>query len=251
MKTFLSLLLLTVSSLMAPVIASAESPDSGFFLSGAGSVQIFTGTGTWDGIDFNMQEPLSTDSPVGFSWTDRLVLGVKPMVGYRLNSRFSVQLGMGLNIAKSSQQTYSELVGYQYYEQGYSAEWQQRMTEALLVMHTESNLNFYGFVGVERADIKMRVTLYEGGESYNGWGDLVSTGESRIEEDNIWALGFLIGGGVEFPSGTDNSAVFMSAQYSVTKTDDTLFGTPDFKVDVGGLTALIGIKWFPFHKSSP
>ena len=38
----------------------------------------------------------------------------------------------------------------------------------------------------------------------------------------------------------------MTAQYSFAKTGDTFFGTPDFDVNVGGLSFLVGLKWFPF-----
>ncbi len=229
--------------------AWAGGPESGFFIGGGGFIQWIKGTGTWGEYDFQIDTPLSVEegAPVGFAWNDKVLLGFKPMVGYRLNRQMELQVGYGLNITKSSQQSDIQYDTYYTYEQGFSLSWQQRSLEIIGVYYPDRDMGYFFYAGFDMTSLKAEFTFFEGVEYEDFNGNLVSEVTSTKESDSIGATGFIFGGGIEFPSDS-NWAVFASAQYSTAKTDDIFFGTEDFKVGVGGLSFMIGVKWFPFNK---
>lgn len=234
----------------AATVAVAGGPDSGFYLGGGTSFTLLTGTGTWDGYEFDIVRTLSTEGggPLGLAWSDRLMLGLKPMIGYRFQPALAVQVGYGLNIAKSSQQSYGESNGVAYYEQGMSVEWRQRDLEILGVYQSQGNLQLALFGGLDLVSIKTDIMLYEGVEYQGTDGEMSSLFDYEDNTDKASATGFIVGAGVEFPSANGKTEVFVSAQYSSAKTAKTFFGTEDFKVDVGGVSFMAGMRWFPFGK---
>ena len=245
----LGLLIVFLTAIGGAATAWAGGPDSGFFIGAGGYFQFIKGTGTWDEYDFEIDTPLSVEegSTVGFAWTDKILLGIKPMVGYRLNRQFELQVGYGLNITKSSQQSDTTFDTYSTYEQGFSLAWQQRSLEMIGVFYPDSDMGYFFYAGFDMTRIKADFTFFEGIEYQDFNGNPVSEITSTDESDSIDATGFIFGGGIEFASD-NNRAVFVSAQYSTAQTDDVFFGTEDYKVGVGGLTVLLGVKWFPFDK---
>jgi hypothetical protein len=232
------------------VTAWAESPEPGIYIGGAAGIQLVPGTGTWAEYDFKIDNPLSVedDGAVGFAWTDKFLLGIKPLMGYRINSTLALQVGYGLNIPKSSQQTTTQSDGFTSYEQGFSMEWKQRSLEVLGVFHPDSDLGYFLFAGLDLTKIEAKVILYEGLEYEDYYGNLVADAQAQEAIDKISTTGAIFGGGLEFPSEDNNRVVYFSAQYSTAKTNDTFFGTEDFKVLVGGLSFTVGVKWYPFNK---
>ncbi|PID79954.1 hypothetical protein CSB20_08635, partial [bacterium DOLZORAL124_64_63] len=85
-----------------------------------------------------------------------------------------------------------------------------------------------------------------GSEYHDPFGNTLFEGDSEIHTDKISALGFIIGVGFEFPTGGNNRVIYVAAQYEAATTHDTFHGTEDFHVNVGGFTAMLGIKYFPF-----
>ncbi len=228
--------------------AQAESEQTGFFLGGAGGFQWFSGSGTWNGFDFEIDQPLSGEdgSPIGLSWDNRALLGIKPMAGYRFNRSFAVQVGYNLNIPKSSQQTYSETDGIVTYEQGMTVEWTQRNVEVLGIYYPDAELGYYFFGGLDLARAETKITLFENADYIDNVGDSISAGDFEVLSDHITATGFILGAGVEFASDSNKRVAFASVQYSRSMTDGAFFGTDDFKVDMGGISLVAGIKWYPF-----
>ena len=248
MKTF-GFWVVLVAVIGGASFAGAESPESGFFMGGGAHIQWIKGSGTWAEYDFEITNPLSVDSgdPVGFSWTDKVLLGLKPMVGYRLNRQFEMQVAYGLNITKSSQQSDTRYDGFTTYEQGFSLAWEQRSVEILGVYFPSPDQRYFFYGGLDLTHIKTDFTLYEGVGYEDYFGNPVSEVAAEKESDSISATGFIIGAGIEFPSD-GNLAVFASAQYSTAKTDDAFFETEDFKVGVGGIAFMLGVKWFAFQQ---
>jgi len=232
------------------VPAAAGGPDTGFFLGGGAHLTWIDGGGTWDTYDFRIDQPLSDENgnTLGLNWTDHVILGLKPMIGYRVSRGVTFQISTSLNIAKSSQQQYSEAYGAAYYESGMNVEWKQRDTEILAVFHTDSNLGFFYYAGVDLVAVTTDILLYEGVEYSDVIGDLISSIDYQDNSDSISATGLVVGAGVEIPSGSRTTSAFLSAQYSYARTDDTFFGTEGFKVDVGGFSFMAGVKWFPFAR---
>ncbi len=239
--------------LMAMVVSAApswaEGPE-GFFVGGGANLLYVAASGTWSEYDFSVREPLSTEDggPVGLSWTDKMLLGVKPVAGYKFNEFFALQVGCGLNIPKTSQQQTSESNGVIYYEQGLNIEWQQSNFEVLGIIYPNTELGYYFFGGFDMTWVDTQVTLYENAEYPDANGNTLIGGVYQIENDKVASAGFILGAGLEFASENRNTVVYVSGQYSRSMTDDTFFGTEDFKVDVGGLALMVGLKWYPFSQ---
>ena len=239
--------LLTIFVLMLGSAAQAESPDSGFYIGGGGFLTWVDGTGTWSGTDFSIDQPLdNTAETLGFNWTDRLILGIKPLVGWRISPGFALQAGYALNIAKSSNQSVADTDLGSTYEAGFTSEWGQRNLEIFAVIHPNPDLGYFLFGGVEMVSVDMSITFYEGITYVDNMGNTISDYEYEKFEDDTSGLGAVIGAGWEFSSNRTTSA-FVTAQYSFAKTSDSFFDTDDFDVKVGGLSFLLGVKWHPFN----
>ncbi len=242
------LALLATLTLGAAPAALAAGPESGFFVGGGAHVLYVPGEGSWDGLEFNIKEPLTgdPDAPVGFFWSDNFLLGVKPMMGYRVNENLAFQATYSVNIPKTTQQSYSESTVNTYYEQGMQAEWRQRSIELVGVFQPSAYSDFFIYGGVDLLRVTMDVTLYEGVETTNLFGDLITAGEVQMYSDHLTTSGWLVGMGLEFPSQSEFSEVYVSAQYSTARSQGAFFGTPDFDVDLGGLSVTVGMRIYPF-----
>jgi len=239
--------ILPAIALLAATSALADRPDSGFYLGIAARTQYMDGMGSWDDIAFAIDSPLSTEGDaLGFNWEEKLLLGGTPSLGYYLSESLSLQLAMGLNFGKASSEKYTITNGGVVYQQGYSSEWNQRSTELLMTFHSTSDLAYFIYGGASWVDIDQNITLFEGAEYSDPFGNTIFEGDSTIYTDDISALGFIFGAGFEFPTGGNNRVIYVAAQYEAATTNDTFHGTEDFHVNVGGITAMLGIKWFPF-----
>ncbi len=206
-------IVLSAIVLLVPADAMADRPDSGFYLGAAVHTQYMEGKGTWDDIAFRINYPLSTEGgALGFNWPEKLLLGGTPALGYQLSETLSFQLSAPLNFSKASNEKYTITNGGIIYQQG----------------------------------VKHKITLFEGSEYHDPFGNTLFEGDSEIHTDKISALGFIIGVGFEFPTGGNNRVIYVAAQYEAATTHDTFHGTEDFHVNVGGFTAMLGIKYFPF-----
>lgn len=228
---------------------TAAGPASGFFVGGGVQLQQVNGTGTWGPYDFAMDYPLPTEGSqaIGMAWSDNILLGLKPMLGYRLGQRISVQVGYTANASKTSQQTWSEATSSAYYEQGMIVEWQQRSLELVGLFHPQGDHGFYLFGGWDLTRIDADISIYEGAEWEDGFGDSNTAFESETVADDITASGLILGGGYTFPSGDGSRAAFVSVQYSTARTKGRFFETNDFNVDMGGVALMVGLRWFPFR----
>lgn len=242
-------LILPLLLLLAAGAARADRPDSGFFLGGAARVSYMEGTGTWNGVNFAIDAPLSDEgNALGFAWDEKLLLGASPSFGYYLNESLSLQCTIGWNFPKSSSQTFTETNGGIIYQQGFTSEWTQRSAELVMAFHSTSDLAYFLYGGASLVRVDHKITLFEGSEFTDPFGNTIFQGESSIYEDDFSTLGFLFGVGFEFPTQGNNRVIFVSAQYEASRNNGPFHGTEDFNVDVGGFTMMLGIKWFPFVK---
>ena len=228
----------------------AGGPESGFFIGGGGHLQLLPGTGTWGEYDFQIDNPLSIEGgdAVGFNWSDKMLLGIKPMVGFKISPQIALQVGYSLNITKSSQQSARDYDLTTSFEQGYSLAWKQRSLEVIGVFYPSEDQNYYFFGGMDLTRIHADFTLYEGVEYQDNLGNLITEVGSEKVSDKITATGVILGAGIEFPSENNKTTTFISAQYSTAKTEGAFFGTEDFKVGVGGISFVVGVKWFLWNK---
>ena len=243
----LPLLLVLAASLLATG-ACGGGPDSGFFIGGGAHVLYVPGTGSWDDMDFDIQESLSDEpgSTIGFFWADNFLLGVKPLVGYRVNPNLAFQASYGFNIPKSTQQVYSESTVNAYYEQGMQVDWAQHSMELVGVFQPLEQGDFFVFAGVDLCRVNMDVTLFEGVETDNLFGDVITDSQIQKFKDHLSAVGLVFGLGLEFPTQSEFVEYYLSARYSTTRSQGAFFGTPDFEVDVGGLAVTVGMRLYPF-----
>ena len=242
-STFLPALFILIA--LAASAAQAESPDSGFYIGGGGFLTVMDGSGTWgadqEQTDFAIAQPLdNTAESLGFNWSDKLMLGIKPLIGWRITSGFAIQAGYALNISKSSNQSVADTDLGSTYEAGFTSEWGQRNLEIFAVLHPNPDLGYFLFGGVEMVSVDMSITFYEGITYVDNMGNTISDYEYEKFEDDTSGLGAVIGAGWEFSSNRTTSA-FVTAQYSFAKTSDSFFDTDDFDVKVGGLSFLLGV----------
>lgn len=226
--------------------AWGSGPETGFFLGGAGNFQWVSGKGTWAELDFEIDQSLGDEGAVGFSWDHHLLIGIKPLIGYKLSSNFAMQVAYAVNIPKNSQQSYSIGNSNITYEQGLTSEWTQRHLELVGLYYPDPDMGYYFFGGLDIGRVEMKNTVYENASFTDGAGDNITGSEYEIFNDHVVAAGFIIGAGFEIPSDNNKRVTFISAQYSRTITNDDFFGTDDFKVDIGGFAVMLGIKWYHF-----
>jgi len=225
-----------------------HGPRTGFYVGAACDVRWITGSGTWSTYDFDVDQYLSVDGggPVGLAWRDHFLLGLQPSLGYRLSRAFALQAGLAVHIPKSSKQsTYESTTNY-YYEQGMTIDWHQRVIEVLAIWRPDEDGRFYLQAGVEWHAVTVDVLLWEGVQINDDLGTLVGLEDYRDQSSKTDAAGFVVGGGMEWVSESGRREVFVAAQYSTARTDGALFGTEDFKVDIGGISATAGLRFHLF-----
>ena len=237
------------AALLAAAAPAAAGPLDDLYLGGAVQLQRVDGTGTWGPYGFDAALPLPTEDATsfGFAWTDRILLGLKPTLGWAANDRFALQVDYGLNIPKQSSQTYVEADLYTYYEQGIVVEWAQRNLELVGLWRPDPEGRTYLFAGWDLTRIAADITLYEGAEWGDVTGDTATAFESDQVDDTITAHGLIVGAGLAFRSEDERREVTVALQYSTARTGDDFFATEDFDVAVGGFTLMIGLRWYPFR----
>ncbi len=235
---------LLAATAIAPAPAHAQDARNGFYAGAAVNAQWLNGGGVWDAYEFDIDQPLDTEaSSLGFNWQDHLLLGLQPLLGYRVSGGFALQAGYTVNIAKSSSQSITETTGTYYYEQGMTFDWAQRTWEVLALWRPHEDSLYYLQGGAELVTVDMDVSWWEGSSSMDNIGNPIASGSFDKANDKLSALGFVIGAGLEWVSETGGRTVFASAKYSSATTDDTFFQTPGFKVDVGGISLTGGIRF--------
>ena len=246
---FSALLTTLIAILCLANLSLAGGPDSGFYLGGGGHLNWITGSGSWDNFDFELDNAFpSEDSPdeVGFAWSDKMMIGIMPVIGYKLSPNVALQVGYGFNITKSSSQSSIITQGLGVYEQGVSIEWHQRNLEVLGFYYPDSDLEYFFFGGLDLANVETDITIFETAQSPDGTGQGIINGDYNLNTDEISAVGYIFGAGIEFTSDNNEQAAFVTMQYSRSLTDETFFGTEGFKIDVGGITLTAGVKWYLF-----
>jgi hypothetical protein len=245
LKTYLSILILVVAAGGA-VVAAAGNAESGFFLGAGVNILTMDGTGEWSGFDFSIDAPLNTSEggAVGLNWSDKLLFGAKPMVGYRFSPDFALQADLSYFAPKTNSQTFTVSDQGYTYTQRMDMEWNQRNFALIGLIHPMAEKSIFLFGGVEFVSIEANVTFSEGLD-FEWWdGEWDTASDAQSTSTDIDAVGYLLGGGLETPPGDKNVSTFVYVQYSTAITDDSFFGTRDFKVKVGGFSAAIGFKWY-------
>lgn len=246
-----SLLLLAVL-LVGP--AGADEGHRGFFVDGTGQVLVMDGTGTWGGYDFS---PTGTMSPTeegdddytrGLNWSERILLGISPGFGYRFGDQFSVQANYLFFFPVRSSESYTTTEAGGTYVQALDWEWRQSALEATAWYYpnysdTESwNLFLYG--GVQMLRVEVDAATSESLTALLGTDEMTTLGDYGLFQDSFTAWGAIGGVGVEIPSDSMNVSTVVRLQYALTPVDRTLFGTPDFDVQLGGFSIYGGLKWY-------
>ena len=232
----------------AGVATGTGSAQSGFYLAGEGQFLVVHGTGTWSGYDFDVRQPLMVEEgdPVGLSWSENFLLGVKPTIGFRFGRSWAVQLGYGFNLPKSTQQAYYQTSSTTYREQGMLARWRQSNLELVAVFYPGRSRQWHVFGGLDLTQAKAELTWFEGTTVSDGLGHTATDYSYTENADDILAKGFTIGLGYDIGDGTSRTGGYVTLQYTRTLTDGAFLGSEGFDVDLGGITLRAGVRWFPF-----
>lgn len=227
----------------------AQNGAAGLYVGGGGGLSRIGGTGEWGGDDFSASNlfPTEEGEPPGLAWTDHLLLGITPSFGYEFNGGWALQVGVDLNIPKTSQQTFTEYGSSGTYEDSATATWTQRGLEVLGVFHPGRDRRHFFYAGLTWIRIDVEFSSYQGYEFYDYVGNQISDGAQAVLSDVISATGLVFGGGIDFPSSDGQHVVFLSAEYTAARTQGSLFDVEGFDVDVGGFAVMVGVRWFPFR----
>lgn len=231
--------------LLVPVAVSA---GSGFYLGGSGAMHWIEANGTWGENEFRATELFEEedDGVDGLAWVDHFVIGVQPVLGYRFDERFALQVGADLYLPKSSLQTYSEGDYVTYLEQSIQVDWKQRSLEITALVRPVPEGRFYVYGGWVLSSIDLDIAAYDVVTYSDPAGNEATSGELEAIDDTVGASGPVLGAGFEFPSQDGRSVAYLAAEYGSVRTHGNLFGLPDWDVNAGGFSVMAGVRWFPF-----
>lgn len=233
MRRTLSLVIL-LCAVLAVGSAQAGRSGTGLYLGAAGQYLLMDGTGTWDGVDFEIDSEFGAEEKAGLFWDGKGLFGVHPFLGYRFNKKLALQVGYTYFLQKKGEHEDSDTEFAANYQ--FSAKWDQQTVDAVALFRPNPEGGFFLYGGLEFVSASVEVSTL-----VMGWGEEYI----RFRETyDLSTTGFVIGAGFDKDPGEGSTAPFITAQYSVTEFDETFMDVPDFKVKVGGLSLKAGLKWY-------
>jgi hypothetical protein len=242
----------------------AQIYQKGFFMEGNATILMLNGTGELSDKDLNVTDDIFKISETsgqldiqykGWSWGNKFLYGLKPLIGYRFSPQFAVSASYGYYLKKSGEQAESYTSRYisgLNFIMNSDMEYSQSVIQLLGHFHPIKGSGFFLSAGIEfvsiTAEIQELFTVRQTG--YSTESDLWKA----KGDDN--ATGFVLGGGIEVPAFSQNISFIAKALYSFTNYDgDDLLvvknsGGPvanpniDMKLGVGGLSGSIGLRFY-------
>ncbi|NQT27390.1 hypothetical protein HQ585_18700 [candidate division KSB1 bacterium] len=268
MKRFLGILLAVLIISIASM-GFSQIPDKGFFLGGSATAMMVNGKGEVEDEDFSLSDDLFswevessntslsvTWQPTGMGWGNKLLYGIKPVVGYRVSPQMAILGTYSMYMNKKADQSESAsgqgTVSDVTLSADAESEYTQRAMQILLQYHLTPGKEFFLIGGMEFVSMKAELKHIMSMES--DWYDSVGTLLDVDGEDKT--NGLVIGAGIEKPLQSKKNMSFVaSAMYSFTKYEgDELFegegDDPEIKLNIGGFIANIGIRMYFNNEAS-
>lgn len=212
---------------------------SGFFIGAAASALMMNGSGNIESIDFDVTDQLLNElqidwvgfTEIGWGLANKTMFGFKPLVGYRINSQFSLYGCYQFYLNKSSESNhFSDSLGD--YE-NVDGDWSQNSFQFFLQFYLNAHSGFYFLGGLEIVSVTASY------QSVWDWGG--GEAGSYSEDFDLSGVGPVLGVGMDFGSNPNDFNFFGSASYSLVKTNDRLFGL-DSEINVGGFVIEVGVR---------
>lgn len=250
--------------------STAQIPEKGFFIGGSGTLLMMNGKGEVEDEDFDVTDELfvmdvtetSTRLNVeweypGWSWGNRFLYGLKPVVGYRLSPQMALIGSYSLYMTKKSDlsDSHSGSGNFSGIEISTEAEneYTQRVMQLLVQYHLTPGKELFLIGGMEFVSLKAEQQFTW--TARDSWG----TDVDEYEADGSESLnGLVVGLGIEKPlQSGQNMALVASAMYSFAKYDgDELLESDngvgeELEFGVGGFMANIGIRMYFNNEPAP
>jgi hypothetical protein len=273
MRTFW--ILFAVILLGISVNGFSQIPEKGFFVGGSATALMMNGTGEIEDEDFSVTDDLfemdvtetTWDLTVewtypGMGWGNKLLYGIKPVVGYRFSPGFAIIGSYSLYMTKKGEQSES-VSGHGYFDDiefktEAESEYTQHVTQILAQYHLTPGKEFFLIGGMEfvsmKAEMQNEITISDPPTTdHASW---KAKGEDK-------ASGLVIGAGIEKSlSAGENMSLIATALYSLTKYDgDQLLEVKsasgpvtdseiDMELGVGGFIFNVGLRMY-FNNEAP
>ena len=198
-----------------PVVSNIEAyqprdtfphlPSSGFFLGVDGTVLMMRGTGKIDDFNLDVTTKLFDDSEnnIGLGWPNKLLFGIRPIVGYKFSTRFAAEGSFNILFKKAADETDTYFNG--------SSEYSQKTVQLLGKYYPLSQQGFFVSAGAEITFINYEETF-----TIND-NDIFSSDFKWVRGGNDNVFGLAFGCGFEMPLGVQNMTLQATALYSLSK----------------------------------
>lgn len=241
MKALISLSVMILITFSTLTYAQNQLPEKGFFVGGGLLALMTNGSGEVDldtKKDFEVTDGLlkfvnQSEFQIldGLSWESKIMYGICPVVGYRMNKQLGIQGAYIYNLVKKGEES----------EQNVDAEseYTQRGFQ-ILGQFFPTNENYYILAGMEFLSLEVEAS----------WSGSI---ERTIEvggKDKV--SGLVFGGGIEMPleSLAKNASFYANVLYSLAKYDGgellEVDGSSelDLELKVGGFSAMAGVRLY-------
>lgn len=240
------LVVMTIALLSIPLNAWAQLPKQGFFVGGGLAALQMNGVGTIgdENEEFDVTNDIVRiisegdefflDGLNGWSFNDKILFGVQPLVGYKFSPHFTIMGTYNFYFQKNGETDDQVIAGRTRISVEGKAEYSQRAIQILGQLGKQAFL----VAGIEFVSLQTAMNISSG------------TFEMKIEGDDQ-VKGFVLGAGVELPSASQTMSFVATAMYSFTKYkgDKLLVDALSdqgigFELGVGGLSGSLGIRVF-------
>ena len=212
---------------------------SGFFIGAGASALMMNGSGSIGSIDFDVTNQLLNElqidsvgfTEIGWGLASKTLFGFKPLVGYRINSQFSLFGCYQFFLNKSSESNHFSDISGDF--ENVDGDWSQNSFQFFLQFYLTPHSGFYllGGLGIVSATASYQ-TVWDWGGGEAG---------SYSEDFNLSGAGPVLGVGMDFGSNPNDFNFYGSVSYSLVQTNDPLFGL-DSEIKVGGFVLEAGVR---------
>lgn len=242
-----------------------QIPQEGFFLGGDATLLMMNGIGKIEDEDFEVTNDLFTITGTstgfdiksdGWSWENKLLYGLKPLIGYRFSPKFAVSASYGYFFMKTGEQ--SESFTFLYLSSSVKLdiaseiEYSQSVIQLLGYFYPLESSGFFLSAGIEfvymNAKNEDELTIKQTGYS-------PTKGKWRAKGDDK-TTGFVFGSGIEIPVFSQNISFTATVLYSLSNySGDELLEVKsaplevtdpnmDIELGVGGFNVNVGLRFY-------
>ncbi|MBN1154748.1 hypothetical protein JXB12_07495 [candidate division KSB1 bacterium] len=250
---------------------SAQIPNEGFFLGGGASMLLMNGTGKIEDTDFDVTTKMfgndddEDDVKIGWGWDNKILLGLSPYIGYRINSHFSMMATYNYYFEKNEKETatipglpFVDVMGNTMEMQSEisgSTDYSQRSFSLFANYFPSKKQGIFISAGLEFLSLSLKMSSTY--DITGGMSEFYSATDTYQGEDNVIAP--VLGAGIEIPIISNKTMLVAKGLYSfaaykghkLLQNDNAplnpLTGEVediDLKLGIGGFVGSIGMQMY-------